>query len=746
MTPEQLERLEAYRSWLAEAHAYIERGWVIIPVHSIVDGVCTCSRGRDCHAPGKHPAIKDWLNAVNPTDTELRRWYKAGWRNLGVLLGPRSGGLYCIDVDGERGRASWKELCKNRGFFAGRALTHATPGDGGGLHVFVRSDEPLPYISEADPRLGEGIALHGDGRFAVVPPSVGQSGSSYQLERGHEPFPAPGWLSSEAAVLDVVSEHVTTAVDPDSLGWESADKSSPSTLANLKRRAKELASSQEGGRESKLLQHAYWAGCRAAEGLLAAEDVVRELSQASQSCGLPDHEWREKLGRHARAGTSHRFRELLLELEGRAVEARDTDDHEGTMGGHIHRRITRRHDGTEVPMHDDSKALTDATEGGLFPGLYIDIGGTGTGKTQRACQTAVNALMNQGAAVCYMSLEIEPMDIVLRMGCHLTGMNWSHAWRGRDRHGRQYHTDAQVHNLGMTCRDLTERWPLHVTPRPKEGWHPDAIEANIRRIRDKYPTKDVLVVLDYLQLVEKYPDERPDTRALISDTVAMLKRVASELEVHVWCISSMSRESERRLRENLETALGPQPTDGTHVLAHPEEFLGVGKETGMIEYSADALFVSMPLPGVGDDKVVTVLAKNRTGLKTWIVRQFDGHRYCDVSPDVCMAVRAHLDHATADTGKRKRTSVKEEHSSTVEVVNPPAKGDLPGHLADALDALGAGPLSTADVAASIGVTPHAARRRLRALAGRGAVYQVPENLGRPGRPRSVWHLVEEVGS
>ena len=48
------------RSQLLEsALDYANQGWSVLPVHSVVDGTCSCDKA-DCGTPGKHPRISGW--------------------------------------------------------------------------------------------------------------------------------------------------------------------------------------------------------------------------------------------------------------------------------------------------------------------------------------------------------------------------------------------------------------------------------------------------------------------------------------------------------------------------------------------------------------------------------------------------------------------------------------------------------------------------------------------------------------
>ena len=86
---------------LAAVLAMIDRGWHILPCHSIRDGACTC--GKDCDSPGKHPMTRNGLKDAR-CDPEWARavWEDTPWANIAVRTGPESK-VWVLDVDGEAG-------------------------------------------------------------------------------------------------------------------------------------------------------------------------------------------------------------------------------------------------------------------------------------------------------------------------------------------------------------------------------------------------------------------------------------------------------------------------------------------------------------------------------------------------------------------------------------------------------------------------------------------------------------------
>jgi putative DNA primase/helicase len=103
-----------------EALAAARRGWQVVPLHSVVDGCCTCRRPEGCGSPGKHPLNKNWpalgstdaprLEIMFGTDLGLQRdgatmripVAPPTMANVGILTGSVSG-IVVLDVDPRNG-------------------------------------------------------------------------------------------------------------------------------------------------------------------------------------------------------------------------------------------------------------------------------------------------------------------------------------------------------------------------------------------------------------------------------------------------------------------------------------------------------------------------------------------------------------------------------------------------------------------------------------------------------------------
>lgn len=167
--------------------------WAILPLHSIKADICTCGKA-DCTSPGKHPLTKNGVKSaakiLKLVDTWWARWPFA---NVGIATGAASG-FFVLDVDGEIGAESLKELEAEHGKIP--ATIEQITG-GGGRHLLFKSPRNTKIGNKV--RLFDGIDIRGDGGYVVAPPSVHISGRRYEWEISSRPFEVemadpPGWL------------------------------------------------------------------------------------------------------------------------------------------------------------------------------------------------------------------------------------------------------------------------------------------------------------------------------------------------------------------------------------------------------------------------------------------------------------------------------------------------------------------------------------------------------------------------
>ncbi len=96
---------------LEAALRYRALRYSVIPVHSVVNERCTCGK-KDCSGAGKHPALLSWKEYQKraATEAQIRNWFTDHPElNVGIVTGKVSG-IVVLDIDGEEGRQTLREL------------------------------------------------------------------------------------------------------------------------------------------------------------------------------------------------------------------------------------------------------------------------------------------------------------------------------------------------------------------------------------------------------------------------------------------------------------------------------------------------------------------------------------------------------------------------------------------------------------------------------------------------------------
>jgi hypothetical protein len=162
------------------ALAYCRRGWSIVPLHSPVDGRCSCGR-RDCAAVAKHPRLAwEARMEIAATEHEVEEWWRR-WpdANVGIVTGCVSG-IVVLDVDPRSGGGlALGELQERWG--AVPATLEVRTG-GGGRHLWFSCDEKLPSAV-----LAPGLELKAERSVITSPPSVHATGQRYLWVPGRGP-------------------------------------------------------------------------------------------------------------------------------------------------------------------------------------------------------------------------------------------------------------------------------------------------------------------------------------------------------------------------------------------------------------------------------------------------------------------------------------------------------------------------------------------------------------------------------
>ena len=305
-------------------------------------------------------------------------------------------------------------------------------------------------------------------------------------------------------------------------------------------------------------------------------------------------------------------------------------------------RMMRRAEGKELPIPLPWPTVAEKLNGGLWPGEYVLVGNTGSGKSQWALQVALNAA-TQRIPCLYVGLELGKDDLIARMLGMLAGRKWSTLWLGKNQ--------AELADIATQYGPQLIKMPIHTVVAPPYGWSytklyeiAEAMRKEYKNLllsAEGYPKVPMLVVVDFLQIVASPPGQREDLRYRIQQTAYAARAVARDLDAAIIMVSSTSRENYALLdgassyndsgsQSKEQSRKTPPPS-----WERPATFLvGLGKESGEVEYSADYVLVLAKEPWHGnappaEGSIVHLgIAKARAGTPgEWSSLKFDGGRF-----------------------------------------------------------------------------------------------------------------------
>jgi len=297
------------------------------------------------------------------------------------------------------------------------------------------------------------------------------------------------------------------------------------------------------------------------------------------------------------------------------------------------KRMERRRNGEEKPIPVPFPALAKMLYGGLWQGLSILVGNTGSGKTQLSLALALHAA-REGIPTAYIGLELDELGLCSRMLGLQSGARWSDLYLGKELRSKTPIDEAAT---------ILAELPLYLDFAPPHGWSYTALEELAEALRAEYPedkpgARPTLIILDFLQLVTGPEGERQDLRERIGRAAYAGRAVARAYGAHVMLISSTARDKYNELS-------GKPPRGGTSKSkidyippwgrgpAGARELVGSGKESGEIEYAADMVLVlcqepwETNSPPEGGTRCHLAVAKQRPGGPGWVPLRFDGSRF-----------------------------------------------------------------------------------------------------------------------
>lgn len=279
-----------------------------------------------------------------------------------------------------------------------------------------------------------------------------------------------------------------------------------------------------------------------------------------------------------------------------------------------------RGEGRIKPVPTPWPALNAILGGGFWPGLHVLTGTTGSGKTQLALQVAAQAAAS-GTPALYVALELQREELVARVlalllsevrGYGGRAPKWSDLFLGRN--------PKALATAKAECLPLLKEIPLRIEQAEAGEWTAGNLATRVQAMREHYG-RTPLVVVDYLQIVG--PEEpRQDLRMAIRGAALKARNVARQ-GAAVLLLSSVSRENAKLL----------VPGDGQVLPGQDAGMLvGLGKESGEIEYSADTVLALVrEVYRDGGTPMHLAAAKVRAGRPGWVPLSFDGSVFSPVS-------------------------------------------------------------------------------------------------------------------
>jgi replicative DNA helicase len=329
--------------------------------------------------------------------------------------------------------------------------------------------------------------------------------------------------------------------------------------------------------------------------------------------------------------------------------------------------MLRRAHGEEKPVPTRWGRVNEKLRGGFWPGLYTLTSASGMGKTQWAVDVALHAAQSfleehvrgeQESAgpdrVVYIALELGDVDLMARIWglmasrvvaemraegrlehdireTGLLGVRWSDLFFGRDSTGKAL-PEAVLRWVAEDFGPRLAGLPLHIETANAIGWS----YTDLRRVAAEHRPR--LIVLDYAQLVSSPPDGA--RREELRETIGNVAKAARDLARRpggpaILALSSTARSNYGALDgtgDADEVEKGKRRPLGK---GDPARLIGLGKESGELEFTADCVLVlgqnpepeGNETPPGSPRETWLGIAKGRGFARAWVPMTFDGARF-----------------------------------------------------------------------------------------------------------------------
>ena len=175
---------------------YASFGWRVLPLHTIIDGKCSCGDISGACKPGKHPytpLVPNGSKNATTDESTIRLWFDGSIAlNIGICAGEESG-LVILDIDPTHGGDEALAALEQK--YGPLPQTTEVITGSGGRHFYFK--HPGGDIRNSAGTLGTGLDVRGHNGYVVAPPSMHLSGNEYKWKidpRGLMPVLPPPWL------------------------------------------------------------------------------------------------------------------------------------------------------------------------------------------------------------------------------------------------------------------------------------------------------------------------------------------------------------------------------------------------------------------------------------------------------------------------------------------------------------------------------------------------------------------------
>lgn len=224
-------------------------------------------------------------------------------------------------------------------------------------------------------------------------------------------------------------------------------------------------------------------------------------------------------------------------------------------------------------------AKLDQFTGGFLGGQLVVVAARpGQGKTAFALNVC-RRLVHRGGAALFLSLEMTSVELVERLMVQETQADSTLVRSGRGLNWQAF-TAAQ---------DRFDKAALYIVDDVQTAAQ---IGSVARRFRIRHPEQDVVIALDYLQLVRMSGRNGQSRAEQVAEVSADMKRLAKEIGSPILELSQLNRASEHESR-------APRLSDL--------------RDSGAIEQDADAVIFPYNSEKTDNGSVDLILAKNRNG-------------------------------------------------------------------------------------------------------------------------------------